>query len=164
MKVYYFDKATKELTGIGEANISPANPSKFLIPANATDVPPPDCEKGEVVIFNQEENQWEIKVDYRGQRFWDKDGNKITITDLGTEIEEGWYSSKPQFLIDSEEKEKKKQEIKSSINHLEELLEQRKQNYVSLMIDNEAEEMAEVKEEITEIRKELSKLYEELSE
>lgn len=51
MKIYYFDEATRALIGDGTADPDPMTPGSYLVPANATPVPPPSAPAGMVAVF-----------------------------------------------------------------------------------------------------------------
>ena len=52
MIIYNYDPVTKVFTYPEEADEDPKERGKFLIPANATSLPPPTVKPGEVAAFN----------------------------------------------------------------------------------------------------------------
>lgn len=53
MIVYSFDPASLEFVGVAEAFESPLEPGVFLLPANATEIAPPDFDKAvQICTFN----------------------------------------------------------------------------------------------------------------
>ena len=51
MRIYHYDHVTGEFLGAGSADPSPLEPDVYLIPANATDIAPPECGAGERSVF-----------------------------------------------------------------------------------------------------------------
>lgn len=56
MKIYHYHPRTGEYLGVGEADESPLEKGKYLIPANATTEEPPALNKGEVA--KRKDNTW----------------------------------------------------------------------------------------------------------
>lgn len=52
MKVYHHDETTGELLGEGEARPDPMEPGRWLIPAFATTVTPPEAQPGQMRCFD----------------------------------------------------------------------------------------------------------------
>lgn len=77
MKIYNYDKATGEYINTCDADESPLEPSKYLIPAYATDKQPLQAGQNQVVVF--ENNNWTLKDDYRGQMACEIDSNGLFI-------------------------------------------------------------------------------------
>jgi hypothetical protein len=82
----------------GFADPNPLETEKFLIPANATDIEPPQLSKNEVAIFAS--GAWTVCPDFRGQTFYSKiTGVPVIITGFGavdsdlTELIPGEYTS-----------------------------------------------------------------------
>lgn len=72
MKIYHYSKDNFEYCFSEEADESPLEPGKYLIPAHATDIPVPKCEPEKTPIFNEKEQKWEI-VDYDiNKQVWHK--------------------------------------------------------------------------------------------
>lgn len=59
MKIFHFDELTGELLGEGEARPDPMEPGRFLIPAWATTVEPPQAQAGKFRAFNG--SGWEYR-------------------------------------------------------------------------------------------------------
>lgn len=57
MKIHHYDQQTGELLGEGEARPDPMEPGRWLIPAWATTVTPPEAMPGKFRAFNG--NGWE---------------------------------------------------------------------------------------------------------
>lgn len=80
MKLYLFNIRTGEYIGEKMANANPANPSQYLIPANATDIEPPAIEDGQIALFNMVNKTWEVINDPRG--IWYNIDTKQQVTVL----------------------------------------------------------------------------------
>ena len=64
--VYSYDRETREFTGEYRCQKDPMNPGSFLMPANATELPPPEALLFRVAIF--EDGKWVLKFDYRKRK------------------------------------------------------------------------------------------------
>jgi len=99
MNIYHYHPNTFEYLGASEAKIDPLETAKagvpvYLIPANATTDQPPEAGLNQIARHNS--GAWELVDDFRGQEYWDKDtGTKITITDLGMAIPNGYPTQAP---------------------------------------------------------------------
>lgn len=51
MIIYHYNQETGELTGQGEAEVSPLDPENYLIPRGATAIKPPKDVAGKITIF-----------------------------------------------------------------------------------------------------------------
>ena len=86
MKIYNYNKDTKEFVRETDARQDPLDSSNYLIPANATTIEPPVIEDGFVNIFDEINNSWIKTEDNRG--VWYRIREEVKINDLGP-IEEG---------------------------------------------------------------------------
>jgi hypothetical protein len=86
MKVYHYHPITKEYLLEGLADQDPLEQENWLIPANATDVEPPTVGANEVAIFDN--GVWMITADFRGSSYYQNDGSKIDITEIGINPED----------------------------------------------------------------------------
>lgn len=105
MKLYVYNKNTKELVGTIEAQLDQLTSAKlkkeiYLIPPQATPFPPLEAKEGEVNVFNEEKGIWELVEDNRGLEVFDKKGNSVIIEELGA-IPSGYSKTKP-FIIQKE--------------------------------------------------------------
>ena len=75
---------------------SPREPGKFLIPANATTVAPPEEQAGKARVWNGEE--WGYRDDNRGKTMYSVDDSRQTSTMsnvLGANVPERWTLTPP---------------------------------------------------------------------
>ena len=90
MKIYSYDEMTGEYISEGEAVRSPlwnnthAIEDKFLIPRNATTVPPPEVINGHARIFSVTSGEWQQVEDNRGKEVYNTAmAGAITVKGLG---------------------------------------------------------------------------------
>lgn len=105
MKLYVYDKDTKELVGTIEAQLDPLKSAKlkkevYLIPPYTTPFPPLEVKEGEVNIFDEEKGYWKVIKDNRGVEIFDKKGNSIIWEEL-KEIPSGYSKTRP-FIVQKE--------------------------------------------------------------
>lgn len=82
MKIYHYHPDTGEFVGASEARKDPLEKDRYLIPANATEVAPPDVGKNQVAAFI--DGAWQITEDRRGDVVYNKaDTSKWTVEDIG---------------------------------------------------------------------------------
>lgn len=88
MKIYHYDHNTGEFVGSNDARIAPfreelsdADETKFLCPANATFVSPPDPIEGHVSAFVN--GVWTQVEDHRGETWFAGYGQPVVIRDIG---------------------------------------------------------------------------------
>lgn len=99
MIVYHYDPKTYELLNTSVAKIDPLESAKqgkevYLLPANATSEEPPTAAQNQVA--RRSGMTWELVADYRGSIYYNKDnGAKITITELGVTIPDGYPTQAP---------------------------------------------------------------------
>jgi len=62
--VYSYDKETREYTGEYQCQKDPMNEGAFLMPADATETPPPEVGENEAACFDG--GKWVKKPDFRG--------------------------------------------------------------------------------------------------
>ena len=91
MKIYNYDKTTKEYLFESEASLDPQatkNQGKevYLIPDCATVKKPPTIKDNEICIFS---NGWQIKSDFRGQYIVNSDMMPEIVEEIGN-IKEGY--------------------------------------------------------------------------
>lgn len=78
IRIYNLRADTREFIGAGDAYI-PANTG---LPADCTNIAPPDVPEGKVAVFNGA--AWDLVEDYRNQTLYSKEtGERIILTELG---------------------------------------------------------------------------------
>ena len=82
IKIYNLLAGTNEFIGEGDAYIPPHTG----LPANSTDIAPPDIPAGFVAVFNSDESSWHLVEDHRGKTVYDvASGDALFISELGAE-------------------------------------------------------------------------------
>lgn len=81
MDIYYTDSVTGEFLWCGNADPSPLEPGKYLIPAHAMLTAPPATVSHQAAVAIND--IWSLVDDYRGVVYWMPDGSKHQITVLG---------------------------------------------------------------------------------
>jgi hypothetical protein len=71
MKVYNYNKETKEFTTQSIATANPLEKGKYLIPANATTKEPLPYKENFAVCFNETKNEWEYIEDNRNKTVYE---------------------------------------------------------------------------------------------
>jgi len=61
MKIYNYDRVTKAFTGASDADRSPMEPDKFLIPAFATHIEPPAVDVMQLAVFDPDKSAWSVQ-------------------------------------------------------------------------------------------------------
>lgn len=84
MKIYNYDRDTKEFLNESEAKENPLEKDKFLTPANATDKKPLISKVDFAICFNVVNNAWEYVEDNRDKTYY-LNGEKVEFK-LGDEI------------------------------------------------------------------------------
>lgn len=80
VKIYNLLAGTNEFIGEGDAYIPPHTG----LPANSTDIAPPEIPPGFVAVFNSENESWNIVEDHRGKTVYDvASGDALFISELG---------------------------------------------------------------------------------
>ncbi|EZG90154.1 tail fiber assembly protein [Escherichia coli] len=80
IKIYNLLTGTNEFIGEGDAHIPPHTG----LPANSTDIAPPDIPAGFVAVFNSDEASWHLVEDHRGKTVYDvASGDSLFISELG---------------------------------------------------------------------------------
>jgi len=91
MKIFNYDRMTREYTGFEEAREDPEETRIqgkpiYLIPAHATTIPIPKEQTGYAIIFNQN-NEWELVEDLRGKLYYSKTtGVPFLVNDLNQDL------------------------------------------------------------------------------
>ncbi|EIO9287224.1 tail fiber assembly protein [Salmonella enterica] len=80
IKVYNLRSDTNEFIGAGDAYIPPHTG----LPANCTDIAPPDIPASHIAVFDAETETWRLPEDHRGETVYDTTtGNQVYISELG---------------------------------------------------------------------------------
>lgn len=80
IKIFNLRSDTNEFIGAGDAYIPPHTG----LPANCTDIAPPDIPASHIAVFDAETQTWNLKEDHRGETVYDTTtGNQVYISDPG---------------------------------------------------------------------------------
>ncbi|EBT2119965.1 DUF4376 domain-containing protein [Salmonella enterica] len=80
IKIYNLRSDTNEFIGAGDAYIPPHTG----LPANCTDIPPPDIPDSHTAVFDAETRSWSLYEDHRGETVYDTTtGNQVYISEAG---------------------------------------------------------------------------------
>ncbi|EDG9409305.1 tail fiber assembly protein [Salmonella enterica subsp. enterica serovar Tennessee] len=80
IKIFNLRSDTSEFIGAGDAYIPPHTG----LPANCTDIAPPDILASHIAVFDAETQTWNLKEDHRGETVYDTTtGNQVYISDPG---------------------------------------------------------------------------------
>ncbi|PZZ31534.1 tail fiber assembly protein [Escherichia coli] len=95
IKIYNLLAGTNEFIGEGDAYIPPHTG----LPANSTDIAPPDIPAGFVAVFNSDKASWHLVEDHRGKTVYDvASGDALFISELGPLPENvTWLSPEGEF-------------------------------------------------------------------
>ena len=93
--VYSCDRQTGEFLGEDQAQPSPMEPGKYLMPACSTELQPPVAGANECAVFR--DGKWSIVSDWRFVRHWDLETGKLCepIVELGQEPTKTQTSQEP---------------------------------------------------------------------
>ncbi|HDD1375348.1 TPA: tail fiber assembly protein [Salmonella enterica] len=80
IKIFNLRSDTNEFIGIGDAYIQPHTG----LPANCTDIAPPDIPASHIAVFDAETGTWSLHEDHRGETVYDTTtGNQVYISAPG---------------------------------------------------------------------------------
>ncbi|EDW0785507.1 tail fiber assembly protein [Salmonella enterica subsp. enterica] len=80
IKIFNLRSDTNEFIGAGDAYIPPHTG----LPANCTDIAPPDIPSSHIAVFDAETQTWSLQEDHRGETVYDTTtGNQMYISDPG---------------------------------------------------------------------------------
>ncbi|EAB1658520.1 tail fiber assembly protein [Salmonella enterica subsp. diarizonae serovar 35:k:e,n,x,z15] len=80
VKIYNLRSDTNEFIGAGDAYIPPHTG----LPANCTDIAPPDIPASHIAVFDAETETWSLHEDHRGETVYDTTtGNQVYISAPG---------------------------------------------------------------------------------
>jgi hypothetical protein len=108
MKIYNY-KENGEYISTTKARKNPRKPDKYMLPARATTITPPEIEDGQVAVFDG--NQWRVKNDRRGKTYYTADGVEHTINNLDFELPDGASFEPPPPTVEAQ--------LKTQLNDIE---------------------------------------------
>ncbi|ECF5915964.1 tail fiber assembly protein [Salmonella enterica subsp. salamae] len=80
IKIFNLHSDTNEFIGAGDAYIPPHTG----LPANCTEIAPPDIPASHIAVFDAETQTWSLHEDHRGETVYDTTtGNQVYISDPG---------------------------------------------------------------------------------
>ncbi|EKD5486891.1 TPA: tail fiber assembly protein [Salmonella enterica] len=80
IKIFNLRSDTNEFIGAGDAYI----PAHTGLPANCTDIAPPEIPASHIAVFDSETQTWSLKEDHRGETLYDTiTGNQVYISEPG---------------------------------------------------------------------------------
>ncbi|EAY2467263.1 tail fiber assembly protein [Salmonella enterica] len=80
IKIFNLRSDTNEFIGAGDAYI----PAHTGLPANCTDIAPPEIPASHIAVFDVETQTWSLKEDHRGETVYDTTtGNQVYISAPG---------------------------------------------------------------------------------
>ncbi|ENA4137496.1 DUF4376 domain-containing protein [Salmonella enterica subsp. enterica serovar Anatum] len=80
IKIFNLRSDTNEFIGAGDAYIPPHTG----LPANCTDIAPPDIPASHIAVFDAETQTWSLHEDHRGETVYDtQTGNQVYISEAG---------------------------------------------------------------------------------
>lgn len=105
MKIYHVNSVTKEFIyrdkqSITEGREHPIRKGTYILPANASFVPPPPYKIGYATVLK--DGDWVYVEDHRKKSFWTKDGKKVQVT-LGYDISD-LLTDPPKQVIEEQQK------------------------------------------------------------
>ncbi|EGG3068887.1 DUF4376 domain-containing protein [Salmonella enterica] len=96
IKIYNLRSDTNEFIGAGDAYIPPHTG----LPANCTDIAPPDIPASHIAVFDPETETWSLNEDHRGETVYDtQTGNQIYISEPGP-LPENTTTQAPTSSVD----------------------------------------------------------------
>ena len=95
MKVYHYDKRTKEFTHSTKARRNPLEREKYLVPAYSTLVEPSDPIENTETVFDEKVGAWHLVDDYRKKPFYNKLTKKEKHYELGEMPTEEYTDEEP---------------------------------------------------------------------
>jgi len=100
-QAFSFDEVTGEFKSIVWADPDQLNEGEFLLPANATFNKLDDAEEGFVAVYKEGIRQ--DLIDNRGIVYWDNDGEKYSITEIGVAVPEWALFDQPTIPLTQDE-------------------------------------------------------------
>lgn len=97
-KIYNYHPQSFEYLSDGLADISPMEEGKWLFPAFSTLKKPPQLKPNQNALFLFEQQQWQVVDDFRGEIWYQKDGEKVIITSFGDPTILGYMPQPPEKI------------------------------------------------------------------
>jgi hypothetical protein len=85
---YLWDRKNLFFIGAVLVDPDPLDLERWVKPICSTFEEPPQIEKNQVAVRDVKNSLWLVKSDFRGVEYWDENGRKHTITELGEEVPE----------------------------------------------------------------------------
>ena len=95
MKVYNYNKDTKEYTSTTQASKNPLEKGKYLIPANATTIAIGIDKDGFSQVFDEDSQKWDYIEDNRGKTVYDTTTKQESKVDYLGAIKDGFTEIAP---------------------------------------------------------------------
>ena len=115
--IYNIHPNTSEFIGRTEMEYDPIG-HEPMIPAYATITQPPEFGEEEIPVF--EDNEWVVKSDFRGTKYWIDHFTEKEIKEIGESIPDDAYLEQPEFKrTDKEESEWVREDRDSLISNAE---------------------------------------------
>ncbi len=96
IKIFNLRSDTNEFIGAGDAYIPPHTG----LPANCTDIAPPDIPASHIAVFDAETETWSLREDHRGETVYDTiTGNQVYISEAGP-LPENTTTQAPASSVD----------------------------------------------------------------
>ena len=96
IKIYNLLAGTNEFIGEGDAYIPPHTG----LPANSTDIAPPDIPAGFVAVFNSDEASWHLVEDHRGKTVYSTADLSASTVDYIGPLKDGFVAIEPATPYD----------------------------------------------------------------
>lgn len=106
--LYNYDAITGERLNDYVAELSPLDNEPIVMSFSTSKVPPTVSTNQRAVYRDVDDNvpllavngKWKTVPDYRGQSYWDADGNETVITEIGVAPPDGSLSTKPDDSLE----------------------------------------------------------------
>jgi hypothetical protein len=96
-RIYNYHPNTGEYLGVSFADPDPMNDGQFLIPANATEIEPPESASNTVAVFS--EGTWSLVPDHRGETWFMPDRSPIEINEIGVMPDPEWTNAPAPLTV-----------------------------------------------------------------
>jgi len=95
MKIYAYHPITGEFIGLDTARPDPEDSQNWIMPADTTDIAPPEPGEHQAAVFDRQAKEWSLVDDWRGHEYWTEDGQQHSITTLGVTLPENALDEPP---------------------------------------------------------------------